>query len=129
MHVRALLSIAFVLSATGCDPRGGTTPPSQDACNKVAGSWTVKSCHHVVLDGGQEFETPGGTAITIEKLQNEIVVGSGDQATKMTPTERTDVRCAGAGLALIVRSATEIDVERTDPEFRSQCTFVREEKK
>lgn len=114
-----------VLLVAGCDPQGGKPPPAQDACNRVVGDWTIVGCSHEILDGGQTFETPGGTILTVGKKGDELLVGSGEDPARVLPKERTETRCAGPGLVMVLTAPSALSIDRFDNEFKSHCTLTR----
>jgi hypothetical protein len=114
-----------VLLVAGCDPGGGKPPPAQDACNRVVGDWTIIGCSHEILDGGQTFETPGGTVLTVGKKGEELLVGSGDEPARVIPNERSANRCAGPGLVMVFTAPSALAIDRFDSEFKSHCTLQR----
>lgn len=121
--MRALCLVMLLVA--GCDSKGGKPPPSQDACNRVLGDWTITACSHVILDGGQAFETPGGTVLNVTKKGDELSVGSGEDPARMIPTEHSDTRCAGPGLSLVLTAPSALEIDRFDNEFKSHCTLTR----
>jgi len=91
----------------------------------VVGDWTITRCQHVVLDGGQAFETPGGKLMKIGRQGDEMLVGSGDDPARVVPTEHGDSKCAGPGLVMTLTSPNALEIDRFDSEFKSHCTLTR----